>query len=211
MELQESVYDVAAADGNDDDAADQLRHALRQKPRRAVKYWLDMLEQGRESPPADRAFRIAQAAVTGSAVEPVEPAQVELFTRLDEMKSMPIADAYARLVKLVPELGAVSQALPPLPEDETARLLWRSRLSKRLRWLVGKWSEHPDPLVRTSAMERLARYYLQIEAGDATLGAHDSSYREVRKNELRQMEADGWRVEPLSGGRQRVSKSSLPT
>jgi hypothetical protein len=209
--LQELVYDVAEANGNDDDAADQLSRAVGQKPRRAIKYWLDMLEERRETPSSDRASRIAQAAITRSAVEPVEPKRVELFTRLDEMQSMPIADAYARLVKLVPELDGVYETLPPLPGDKTARSLWRGRLSSRLRRLIGKRSEHPDPLVRTSAMAGLAADYLEIAAGDTSVGTLETPHREIRRLRTQELEADGWSVEPLSGGRQRVSKSSVPT
>jgi hypothetical protein len=209
-ELWDLSYDVAAAHGDDEDAADQLRHAVDQKPRRAIKYWLEMLE-GRETPSGDRAFRIAQAAVTRSAVEPVEPARVELFTRLDEMESMPIAQAYPRLVKLEPELGRVSETLAPLPADKHQRLLWQSRVSRRLRWLIGRWSEHPDPLVRTSAMARLAADYLQIAAGDTALGTLETPHREVRHLRTKELEAEGWTVEPRSGGRARVSKRRVPT
>jgi hypothetical protein len=210
-ELRGLAYDAAAAHDDDALAAEQLRDAVGQKPKRAVKYWLEDLEAHRETRAGDRAFRIAQAAVTNSAVRPVEPARVELFTRLDEMESMPIADAFARLVKLVPELGELSKTLPPLPEGKHDRLRWDLQLSKRLRWLVGPWSEHPDPLVRTSAMATLAEDFLQIAAGDTALGTLETAHREVRRGRTKQMEADGWRVEPLSGGRARFSKGSTLT
>jgi hypothetical protein len=207
-ELEELAYDAAAANDDDAPAAEQLRRAVGQKPERAIKYWLELLEGHRETRTGDRAFRIAAAAVTNRAVQPVEPTRVELFTRVDEMESVPIADAFARLVKLLPELGELSKTLQPLPEGKQDRLRWEMQLSKRLRWLVGPWIEHPDPLVRTAAMATLARDFLRIAAGDTALGTLETAHREVRRRRTKQMEADGWRVEPLSGGRVRFSKGS---
>jgi hypothetical protein len=204
-ELRESAYTLAATDSDDETAAAEIRREVDRQPERAVKYCLDMLSAARETRQGDRAFRLLQAAVTGKPVRGVESARAELFGRLDEMETMPIVDAYSRLVRLVPQLGSVAEAVEPFPADELEGHRWRHRQGKLLDRWVGVSARHPDPLIGAARMHRLALDYLRVVAGDATLGPSKASHREVRQRDLEKLEEKGWSVEELSGGRRRVS------
>ena len=166
--LLDLAYELAGSDIDDETAASRLRAAFSQQKGgdRAVAYALDWLARARERQVGDRAYRIAQAAATGAPVEPVEPARGALFGRLQEMGEMPIGEAYAELLRLVPELAGVVDAAEPLPDgvlggqrEEAAagvqRLRWGQRQRQRIASLVGPNAANPDPLVNTLAMAHL--------------------------------------------------------
>jgi hypothetical protein len=95
--LVDLAYELADSDLDDEAAASRLRAAFSQQTDsdRAVAYSLEWLARGRERRVGDRAYRIAHAAAAGAPVEPVGPARVALFGRLQEMGDMPIGEAYA--------------------------------------------------------------------------------------------------------------------
>ncbi len=223
--LVDLAYELADSDADDEAAASRLRAAFSQQKDsdRAVAYSLDRLARARERRVGDRAYRIAQAAATGAPVKPVEPACVALFGRLQEMGEMPIGEAYAELVRLVPELARVVDTAEPLPaakvqspdaeaqklDDETLTLKWGHRQHQRIASLIGHDAAHPDPLVKTSAMAGLVVSYMRIVAGDDSLGTIDTSHREIQQARHKWFgEREGYTVESTAGGRYRVTATT---
>jgi len=220
--LVDLAYELADSDLDDEAAASRLRAAFSQQKDsdRAVAYSLDWLARGRERRVGDRAYRITHAAATGAPVEPVESARVALFGRLQDMGDMPIGEAYAELVRLVPELAEVVDAAEPLPggapegqRDEAAaemqRLRWGQQQKQRIAALVGPDAAPPDPLVKTLAMGNLVVNYMHIVAGDDSLGTVDTSHREIQQARQKELgEREGYTVEPTPGGRYRVTATS---
>lgn len=221
-ELVDLAYELADSDLDDEAAASSLRAAFaQQKDRdRAVAYSLEWLARGRERQVGDRAYRIAHAAATGAPVEPVEPARVALFGRLQEMGDMPIGKAYAELVQLVPGLAGVVDAAEPLPDTpaegqrekaavEMQRLRWGERQRQRTAALVGPDAAPPDPVVKTLAMAHLVVSFMQIVAGDDSLGTVDTTHREIEQARRKELgEREGYTVERSPGGRYKVTATS---
>lgn len=205
-EIAEAAYDLADSADDDESAAATLRARITGQSDKAVGFCLDRLARGRESRAGDRAYRLLNAAVTGKPVEGLEPSRADLFETLAEMETVAIEEAYTRLVDLVPDLGRIAQTVERCPRDETEGLRWHWREQRRIAPLVGLEAGHPDPLVNTHRMMELAVDYLQILAGDTTLGGLSMSEREIRKRRLAALEArPGTTVEPASGGMVRVS------
>jgi hypothetical protein len=209
-ELWELTFDLSTSDATDEDAAAQLRTALSTQPDAAAARLLEMLGKGRETPTSDRAYRLATAAVLGAAAESVEPSRLELFRRLKEMETIPIADAYARLAALVPALDALAETVEPLVEDaEDVR--WDLRQHKSLDRLIGPNAADQDALIRTARMQRLALDYLRIAAGDTSRGTGETPHREIRRGDLKRLEeSDRHEVEHLPGGRIRITAHLVP-
>jgi hypothetical protein len=210
MDLFNLAYDLAASDLDDETAVSRFRSALPTQPKKAAEYCLERLG-ARETSSGDRAYRIARAAVSNRPIEAVEPTRLELFKRIAELEDMPIEKAYAQLANLAPALTALPDTVEPVPEGQLEKTLWQSRQKKRLDQLVGWEARHPDPLIRTAAMQRLALDYLRVVAGETALGDRETPHREMRKADLKKLEEEGWSVEQLSGGRRRMSKSGQLT
>src|SRR3989442_735211 len=221
-ELSELAYELADSEVDDEAAASRLRVAFSQQRdrNRAVAYCLDWLARAREGRVGDRAYRITQAAASGTPVAPVEPARAALSGRLKEIREMPIVKAYAELLRLVPELARVVDAAEPLPgvgtprpqadrhrlEVEIQTLKWSDRQRRRVASLVGPHSPHPDPLVKTLAMTHLVVSYMHIIAGDDSLGTLETSHLEIERARRKQLsEREGYTVEDAPGGRYRVT------
>jgi hypothetical protein len=205
------AYDLAASDLDDETAVSRFRSALPAQPKKAAEYCLERLDRARETSSGDHAYRIASAAMSNRPVETVEPDRVELFKRIAELEDMPIERAYAQLATLVPALTTLTDAVEPVPEGQPEKALWQSRQKRRLDELVGWEASHPDPLVRTAAMQRLALDYLRVAGGEAALGDRKTPHREMRKADLKKLEEEGWSVEELTGGRRRMSTSGQLT
>jgi hypothetical protein len=206
--LMERAYELADSPLADDAAAARLRGTFSEQTdrTRAVAYCLDWLGRARESEAADRAYRIAEAAATGGPVAPLQAARSALFGRIRAMTEMPIGQAYAELLALVPELAGVLERCEALPEEEVARLRWGRHQSRRIATLVGPDSTHPDPLVKTRSMARLLLSYVHILAGEGSYGTVAASLREIEQARRKELgEREGYTLDRLPGGRYRVS------
>jgi hypothetical protein len=74
----------------------------------------------------DRANRLLLAAFNGEPVQPLPPEQDELFTRVDELMSVPVEEAWPTLVALQPGLADLETTFAPRRSvsDEERDLLW---------------------------------------------------------------------------------------
>jgi hypothetical protein len=204
-EIVDQAHQVVAANDDDEAAVAQMRGVLSKHQRRAVKWASDRLGKS-ETRDGDRAYRIARAAAMFAPVKSIEPAREELFKRIAEMEMLPIGDAYQQLARTAPKLSAVVSTATPLPEDERGAQIWQLRQMRRLSSVVGPASGHPDALGRSSAAMRLVGDYMQIAAGDTSLGTLETTHREISRNRLKELEArEGYSVERLPGGRARVT------
>lgn len=204
-ELEEAAYALLDVEPVDQAAASELAGLICQRSKRAVGFWRSHLP-ARETPQTDRLNRIAQAALDGTPVVPVAPRRVELFARLHEMQTMPIGEAFALLAERAPKLREIERRLPPFPTDEQTQVRWRGELLNDLRPLVGHDAKTGDLLLTTNAMFGLASSYLQIAAGDASLGTTASGYSEILRARRKRLLDDGWTLEKRPGGRTLVSK-----
>jgi hypothetical protein len=150
LSLREVLYPavrLASSTASDDDARAQLRPLVQAHPEMASRV-VEHLRKYRDAYVTDRAYRLVCAAIEDTPVQPVDADQREYFERERELLQLPNREAFARLARLVPELGEfVRQAASPGGGDALANPF--SRLSRRLDTAVGPLSHHPDPLVRS--------------------------------------------------------------
>jgi membrane protein implicated in regulation of membrane protease activity len=111
-----------------------------------------------------------------------------------------VVDAAEPLPDTVPEVQREKAAA------EMQRLRWGERQRQRIAALVGPDAAALDPLVKTLAMAHLVVSYMQIFAGDDSLGTVDTTHREIEQARRKELgEREGYTVEPSPGGRYRVT------
>jgi hypothetical protein len=113
----------------------------------------------------DRANRLLLAAFTGEPVRPIPPEQDEFFTRVDDLMSVPVEEAWPTLVRLQPGLADLETRFAPRPVRESERdPLW-DELIGALEPVVGHDAQSDDPLVRSDPAWNVARLFLAVRVG----------------------------------------------
>ncbi len=114
---------------------------------------------------SDRANRLLLAAFSGEPVQPVPPEQDRWFARVDQIRSIPVEEAYPLLVKLQPALGDLEDRFHPRAMDERERdELW-NQLIDAITPLVGPDAISHDPLVLSKPAYEVARLHLALRSG----------------------------------------------
>ena len=124
--------DVAWSPASDEEARDELarRVGLRERledDQTAISDAAEHLGRKRESFVDDRAYRLFTAAMTGSAVRPIDPAVADLFRRKEELGRMPLKEAFEQLAALDPRLRDARD------REATSELVGYRRRAKRIR------------------------------------------------------------------------------
>lgn len=119
----------------------------------------------------DRAYRILVGAMKGTDPEPVQAEDAELFDRERELGWMPLSQAFERLCSAVPQLEeirtrAVELAASPgsfgiRRESERDGLVVPSGVLPTAHRLVGRDSDHLDPLIRSSIAASVVANYVR--------------------------------------------------
>jgi hypothetical protein len=114
----------------------------------------------------DRANRLLLAAFNGEPVQPLPPERDELFTRVDELMSVPVEDAWPTLVALQPGLADLETTFAPRRSVSDAERdpLW-GELIGALEPMVGRDAGSDDPLVRSDPAWNVARLFLAVRVG----------------------------------------------
>jgi hypothetical protein len=181
------LFRLVRSDLSDSEAVESLGDAVAADPENA-RITFDRVDKtcGTVGPSyeTDRARRVLQAAIAGTPPEPAPIDHVELFQREHALARMPLEQAFAELASAVPELDAVrSRAneladapasfgisieltcvnLPPDVLPDTAQL-------------VGRASNHADPLVRSAvASTVVSNYVVAVVTGTTGLALWDES------------------------------------
>ncbi|MGZ4201105.1 MAG: hypothetical protein ACXVRH_03490 [Thermoleophilaceae bacterium] len=134
--------DIAWSPASDEEARDELarRVDLRERledDRTAISDAVEELGRKRESFIDDRAYRLLSAAMTGSAVRPIDPAMADLFRREEQLGRMPLKEAFEQLAALQPRL----------------------RDAKETSELVGYGAGDADPLLRSDLAASVVSLY----------------------------------------------------
>ena len=121
----------------------------------------------KESKTAERANRLLVSAWTGQPVAPVSPELDDLLSRIDDLYTRPVEEAFPGLVALRPELGDLEprfegRALGQIDQDA----LWDELLAS-LDPIIGPDADSSvtDPLLRSLSAHSIARVYLALRAG----------------------------------------------
>lgn len=178
--VQQEAAAIARTHPDDDEAAAELRAVVTAEPGGAHML-LERWAHGVETPGTDRIRRLVRAALDDAPVEPVDPGDVALFARLDELAQMPISEAFRQLAELQPALDDLVGTTGPNP----------FRQLRRVARLVGLDARHPDRVIRTHRTQRLVAAYLRIAAGDTADGDATTPFRDVERNER-----ERWAREP---------------
>jgi hypothetical protein len=159
---------AARSDFTDQCAVEELRDTLRYNNVYAEQV-VNALGQKRYSYVDDRAFRLAEAALSGNAVQAMYSGQRRLFEEEEKLGRMPIEAAFEWLVRIVPELDEVrrtvrSQGGPIVPGF------------KEVDKLLGPNSHSSDDLARTRLATLVSMEYLRVLAGDIRRGDMSTPY-----------------------------------
>jgi hypothetical protein len=118
---------------------------------REIGHWVS-----RENYLDDRAFRLLVAAREGDGlVAPIDPEKHVRFEQEATLGRLPMADAFARLADVEPELGALKESA-----------LRKKVRSRDLSSLVGPGARRPNPVLSSDTAMKIALIYL----GDCARG-----------------------------------------
>jgi hypothetical protein len=168
-------FAISSLDDEEAVTALQMTTAAR---RRSAKVTLSLLSQERNEFEADRAYRLLEAAITGSTVESIRPQWNELFAREEQLARMPLVGAFNEICHLQPSLRELQDDIeagrikPALSSD--GFLDWT--VHEKLATLVGPRAHHDDSLVRSTLTRSLVAQYLMISTGATQYGGVDTSY-----------------------------------
>jgi hypothetical protein len=159
---------LARSDRGDEDAAAQLREAI-ETNRASAERSAERMAEHRDTYVSDRAYRLL-AAMAGSQVPPIRPDLKERFARERELGLMPIDDAFARLVEIVPALGELAHDVERNPAMPMTVYM------KRAKSLIDVNEER----LRSHIATGLFVVYFRIVGGDASRGDVGASYFRIR-------------------------------
>jgi hypothetical protein len=166
--LVEIAFELVTNDRPDEDAVQRLLQAAGRHPGDLKKAAAQVRFGGHAKfdRRVDRANRLLLAAFNGEPVQPLPPEQDELFTRVDELMSVPVEEAWPTLVALQPGLADLETTFAPRRSvsDEERDLLWEE-LVGALKPVVGGDARSDDPLVRSDPAWNVARLFLAVRVG----------------------------------------------
>jgi len=167
-QVADLAMDFAQSDREDDACARDLLEAAagRQKVLRAAATSVRFAGMAGESRVRDRANRLLLAASTGTSVEPLSPELDTLFSRIEELYSVSVEDAYSQLAKLRPQLRLLEAQFGQRSTrtENEKNALW-SELLAGLAPLIGPDADVSDPLLRSVSAHNIARLYFAVRSG----------------------------------------------
>lgn len=179
------IHSLCRSEMSDEEAVRALEPALERDPevaRRALA-WLE--RAGSYEGPTfvfDRARRILSAAISHRDPEPASPEYAELFKREHDLARMTQTQAFAEIESIVPgldEFHARADELAGSPDSSGIRIESGTAdipndLLPSVAHLVGPFSGHPDPLVRSPvAAAVVSNYPVALITGTAQLALWD--------------------------------------
>jgi hypothetical protein len=167
MAVARMTREVAGGGLDDNAALAELRERLPQDSE-ASRGAIDHLAARRTSYLDDRAYRLLIAAVTDTAIGPIDPAVSDQFLAEAVLGRMSLAEAFEHLAELEPRLRDV-----PVREQERrwGRCGWSFRRAEPE--LVGAWAETRHPILNTDLAAAVVREY-RLVTGQGRVRAVDN-------------------------------------
>lgn len=162
---------LAQSDLSDQEALERLRD-IAMSSEFGVQGIVQYMERRRDNYVGDRMYRLAEAVMTGQAVEPQDYAFREQFRREEELGRLPLEIAFEQLVGIIPDLSDWRVAV----ENEGLHVPQMRRLEK----IVGPNANQSNALARSDIARAVATTYLGIIAGDTRRGGADIPYFVIR-------------------------------
>lgn len=178
-EIVRSALKLAHTHMSDEDARLVLREQTQEAPR-AARRALKILRIARDEFDRDRAYRLLEASISDSSVQPIAPSLTELFLREEELGHKPIGEAFQCIKDLVPELDELESAVEREYRDRVdmeKSLADSQNVNHRLATMVGPAApERLDRLARSQLALTISTQYLAILGGDSRYGDIETSF-----------------------------------
>lgn len=206
---------LAGSELSDEEATAELREVVESHPETA-HILRDHWSGGGETRRHDRAYRLLEAAMDNSPVQPVDPERLKVFDRLGQLARISIGEAFGQLVALVPALAdfaerELASTGVGLDADRRSREGAHAALGqlRQLDSILGPKADHPDALVRTWRAQQIVLTYLNVARGDTSCGTLASSYAEIDRCEMQRLaqspDVEVWTDERTGATHSRIS------
>jgi hypothetical protein len=185
--LQTLAFQLASTEEDDDRALASLRYEIQRQPGSAAQKARERVARQVWCYETDRASRLIDAAIDGTALRAVDAKWVDLFAQEARLGRMPLCDAFPEIISSVPEIGRVTTRFEKslfdirtsTKEDDEGFLSRQKLLMKAQRevaQIIGPKSRHLDPLLRSYIPRNIVYRWLRVLCGDPPLPSRDESY-----------------------------------
>jgi hypothetical protein len=167
---------LARSDIADEEARERLQE-IAMSSEFGAQGVVQYMEQRRDSYLGDRAYRLAEAVMTGRTVKPQGIASLDRVRLEEELGRLPLEVAFERLASILPELSAWRTAV------EEEGLAMHVPEMQRLEKIVGPKTRQSNALARSDVAYAVSMTYLRVLAGDTRRGDGRTPYFVIVSNQ----------------------------
>jgi hypothetical protein len=160
--LADHVFDLLDQDLPDADIVQKLISQANPRDLAVAAKLVNINNYAQELSHYNQAWRLLNAAASGTVVAEPSPDQLVKFEILDELSDEPVELAYAKLVERQPALGEVTERLSNGSKPTVSSF---AQLDIILKPLVGPYSRSTDLVIRSHIAAQISREYLAYVSG----------------------------------------------